>query len=139
MHCYKYYGYIKYLAGFWRTKIQKTIKKQYFDILKTAMEDETQSTQNQPAPAAQNSQGETPGDTASSGPKQQSASADPSQTPPMPQIADDTDLIEKEWVDKAKEVVARTAQDPHLQSREINKIRADYLRKRYNKDIRQSD
>ncbi len=57
----------------------------------------------------------------------------------MPQIADDTDLIEKEWVDKAKEIVAQTAHDPHLQNKEINKVRAEYLKKRYNKDLKQSD
>lgn len=57
----------------------------------------------------------------------------------MPQIADDTDLIEKEWVDKAKEIVASTAHDPYQQNKEINKIRADYLKKRYNKEIKQSE
>lgn len=57
----------------------------------------------------------------------------------MPQIADDTDLIEKEWVDKAKEIVAQTAHDPYLQNKEINKIRAEYLKKRYNKELKQSE
>lgn len=57
----------------------------------------------------------------------------------MPQIADDTDLIEKEWVDKAKEVVAKTAHDPYLQNKELNKVKAEYLKKRYNKEIRPSD
>lgn len=53
-----------------------------------------------------------------------------------PQIADDNDLIEKEWVIHAKEIVARTAHDPHLQNKELNKFKADYLKKRYNKDIK---
>jgi hypothetical protein len=57
----------------------------------------------------------------------------------MPPIADDGDLIEKEWVLKAKEIVARTAHDPHLQNREINKFKADYLKKRYNKEIKLSE
>lgn len=57
----------------------------------------------------------------------------------MPQIADDVDLIEKEWVDKAKEIVAQTAHDPYLQNKEMNKVKAEYLKKRYNKDIKQSD
>lgn len=57
----------------------------------------------------------------------------------MPQIADDTDLIEKEWVDKAKEIVAHTTGDPYLQNKEINRVRADYLKKRYNKELKQSD
>jgi len=54
----------------------------------------------------------------------------------FPQIADDDDLIEKEWVVTAKEIVARTAHDPHLQNREISKMKADYMKKRYNKNIK---
>jgi hypothetical protein len=56
-----------------------------------------------------------------------------------PQIADDTDLIEKEWVIKAKEIVSKTARDPHLQNREINRFKAEYLKKRYNKDLKLSE
>lgn len=50
--------------------------------------------------------------------------------------ADDNDLIEKEWVVKAKQIVAATREDPHLQNRELSKIKADYLKKRYGKDIK---
>lgn len=57
----------------------------------------------------------------------------------VPQIADDTDLIEKEWVDKAKLIVARTVHDPRQQSIEMNSMKADYLKKRYNKEIKQSE
>jgi len=57
----------------------------------------------------------------------------------MPPIADDTDLIEKEWVDKAKAIVEQTAHDPHLQNQEINKVKIDYLKKRYNKDVKLTD
>jgi hypothetical protein len=60
------------------------------------------------------------------------------QSTATPQIADDTDLIEKEWVEKAKEIVARTANDPHRQNIEMNKFKADYLKKRYNKDLKLS-
>ncbi|MBA3758580.1 hypothetical protein H0X10_03045 [Candidatus Saccharibacteria bacterium] len=56
-----------------------------------------------------------------------------------PQIADDTDLIEKEWVDKAKQIVEHTRHDPHQQNKEMNIIKADYLKKRYNKDIKLSE
>lgn len=51
-------------------------------------------------------------------------------------MAEDTDLIEKEWVEKAKEIVERTRHDPYLQNREMTKMKADYMKKRYNKDIR---
>lgn len=94
--------------------------------------------------------------TGSSAPQQQTA---PPQTPPVgqvtpqddnsspsvaasggaPQIADDTDLIEKEWVIKAKEIVAKTSHDPHLQNKEMNKFKADYLKKRYNKEVKLSE
>lgn len=53
----------------------------------------------------------------------------------MPMIADDNDLIEKEWVEKAKAIVNQTKNDPHTQNQQINGMKADYLKKRYNKDI----
>jgi hypothetical protein len=53
-----------------------------------------------------------------------------------PPIADDVDLIEKEWVEKAKEIVNKTKDDPYAQNQEMTKIKADYLKKRYNKDIK---
>jgi hypothetical protein len=56
--------------------------------------------------------------------------------PQTPIIADDSDLIEKEWVLKAKEIVARTKNDPYLQNKEVERMKADYMKKRYNKDIR---
>lgn len=62
-------------------------------------------------------------------------------TPPVaaPSVhltAADADLIEKEWVEKAKQIVAQTTGDPYTQNKEINKIKADYIKKRYNKDIK---
>lgn len=52
-----------------------------------------------------------------------------------PIIANDDDRIEKEWVDKAKKVVAETKEDPHKQSYEVSKMQADYLNKRFGKQI----
>ena len=54
----------------------------------------------------------------------------------LPDIADDNDLIEKEWVEKAKQIVEHTKLDPHLQNKEISKMKADYLKKRYNKEVK---
>lgn len=54
-------------------------------------------------------------------------------------IADDTDLIEKEWVSKAKAIVAQTKHDPHLQTNEMSKVKANYVKKRYNKDLKLSE
>jgi len=56
-----------------------------------------------------------------------------------PVIADDADLIEKEWILKAKEIVARTKHDPYQQNKEVEKMKADYMRKRYNKDIKTTE
>lgn len=53
----------------------------------------------------------------------------------MPSIADDVDLIEKEWVEKAKEIVEKTRDNPYLQNKAISEIKSDYIKKRYNKDI----
>lgn len=56
-----------------------------------------------------------------------------------PQIADDVDLIEKEWVEKAKEIVEKTKDNPYLQNKAISQIKSDYIKKRYNKDLAKSD
>ena len=53
-----------------------------------------------------------------------------------PSVAEDSDLIEKEWVDKAKNIVEKTRNDPHLQNQKINQMKAEYIKKRYNKDIK---
>ncbi len=56
--------------------------------------------------------------------------------PESPEAAEDNDLIEREWVDKAKQIVDRTREDPHLQNKEMNRFKADYLNKRYKKVIK---
>lgn len=56
-----------------------------------------------------------------------------------PATADDGDLIEKEWVDKAKKIVEATRDDPHLQSQQLTEVKVDYLQKRYNKSIKLSE
>jgi hypothetical protein len=52
------------------------------------------------------------------------------------QASDDSDLIEKEWVNKAKEIVEKTRDDPYKQSEELTVVKADYIKKRYNKTIK---
>jgi len=56
-----------------------------------------------------------------------------------PQIADDNDLIEREWVDKAKKIIEDNRDDPYNQSKEITLFKADYMKKRYNKVIKVGD
>ncbi len=53
-----------------------------------------------------------------------------------PAMADDGDLIEKEWVSKVKQVMQSTAHDPYEQNRQFTKLKADYMQKRYGKSIK---
>jgi hypothetical protein len=53
----------------------------------------------------------------------------------LPSVASDDDLIEKEWVNKAKHIIAETADDPYRRERAIKELQRDYLRKRYNKEM----
>lgn len=52
-----------------------------------------------------------------------------------PAIASDDDLIEKEWVDKAKKIITDTQNDPYRREQEVTKLQVDYLRKRYGKEL----
>lgn len=56
-----------------------------------------------------------------------------------PAVADDVDVIEKEWVEKAKQIVAKTKSDPHLQSTELTIFKHDYMKKRYGKELKLPD
>lgn len=57
----------------------------------------------------------------------------------LPSDAEDSDLIEKEWVERAKQIVEHTREDPHEQQRALSQMKADYLKKRYDKDIKVSE
>ena len=82
---------------------------------------------------------------------QQMSSAAPSQPSALPQAAmpavqdmpavqaDDESAIDQEWTNKAREIVERTHADPFLESRELSKIKAQYIKVRYNKDIKVED
>ena len=54
-------------------------------------------------------------------------------------IAEDTDVIEKEWVDRAKKIISLTINDPYTEAKEINKLKATYMKKRFNKDLPLAD
>ena len=61
-------------------------------------------------------------------------------TAPVPDnshgVADNPDHIEREWVDKVKGVVASTHDDPYLQKDQMSKVKAEYIKKRFNKQIK---
>ena len=52
------------------------------------------------------------------------------------QVADDKDVIEPEWVHKAKAIVNSTIDDPYKQSEDLTVLKADYMQKRYNKIVK---
>jgi Txe/YoeB family toxin of Txe-Axe toxin-antitoxin module len=58
-----------------------------------------------------------------------------STTDDLPLVANDDDLIEKEWVDKAKRIIVETKDDPYRREQEVGKLQADYLRKRYGREL----
>lgn len=53
----------------------------------------------------------------------------------LPLVANDDDLIEKEWVDKAKKIIVETKDDPYRREQEVGRLQADYLRKRYGREL----
>ncbi len=53
----------------------------------------------------------------------------------LPLVANDDDLIEREWVDKAKRIIVETKDDPYRREQEVSKLQVDYLRKRYGREV----
>ena len=53
--------------------------------------------------------------------------------------ATEKNLIEKQWVQKAKEIVAETKSDPYKQKSEMSRAKADYIQKRFKKVIKTDD
>ena len=60
-------------------------------------------------------------------------------TTQTPVVAADDDVIEKEWVNKAKKVITQTKGDPYTKEREVSKLQADYMQKRYGKQVKMPD
>jgi hypothetical protein len=81
-----------------------------------------------PLPAA-------PTATAAQQPVTPQPAADASTPKATPTSAADGNRIEKEWIDKVKQVIGRTADDPHAQQREISRLVADYVLKRTGRTI----
>jgi len=52
-----------------------------------------------------------------------------------PLVAEDDDLIEKEWVDRAKKIVAETQNNPYQRGEDVNKLQVDYLKKRFGREL----
>ena len=54
-----------------------------------------------------------------------------STAPPVTAQTSDETAIEQEWIEKAKEVVARTQDDPYMQNRLLSELKTQYLATRY--------
>ena len=52
-----------------------------------------------------------------------------------PSVASAADLMEKEWVDKLKNMINETRNDPYSRQQKFKEIQMDYLKKRYNRII----
>lgn len=57
-------------------------------------------------------------------------------TPSVSMVAEDLDVMEKEWVSRAKQVVEATRDNPRQQNIELAKVKADYLQKRFQKTLK---
>lgn len=64
---------------------------------------------------------------------------DTTATDDTPLIANDDDLIEKEWVDKAKKIILETKDDPYTREEAVGKLQRDYLEKRYGRRLGSAD
>ena len=72
-----------------------------------------------------------------SSPAPTSTSSQKSLTPDL--TAQDSDLIEKQWVIRAKSIVSQTQDDPFTQKKQMSRIKADYIKKRFDKTIPADD
>ena len=52
-----------------------------------------------------------------------------------PVAASDDDLIEKEWVDRAKKIVSETQADPYKREEAVLRLQRDYQKKRYGREL----
>lgn len=43
--------------------------------------------------------------------------------------------LDQEWVNKARDIVEQTKSDPFTQSNELHKVRAGYMKARFNKEL----
>lgn len=54
---------------------------------------------------------------------------------PAPISANDDDNIEREWVNRAKQIILQTKDDPRAREKAIGALQRDYLEKRYGKKL----
>jgi hypothetical protein len=67
------------------------------------------------------------------------ATAQAAPTVATPAVAGDVDVIEREWVDKANDIIKQTKDDPHKQEEAVENLQVDYLKKRYGHEVKKPD
>ncbi|MFA5004209.1 MAG: hypothetical protein WC498_02950 [Candidatus Saccharimonadales bacterium] len=68
---------------------------------------------------------------------QQSTTAAQSGAIPQAQRAEETeDTLTKISVARARNIVAQTAGDPYSQNEQLNKLKAEYIKQRFNQDVK---
>jgi hypothetical protein len=126
-------------------ELPKPETSEQFDTQQTPIETEKGSRQEQPKERSLSDAEQAvavasqPVVTPVSTPTPQTDGSDSSHTMTNPSLADDVDVIEKEWVDKAKSIVAATRHDPFEQSIKLTDMKHDYMKKRYGKEIKRLD
>ncbi|HUC19898.1 MAG TPA: hypothetical protein VMR98_00165 [Candidatus Polarisedimenticolaceae bacterium] len=65
--------------------------------------------------------------------------APPVPATPNPIVANDTDVIEKEWVDQANKIIEQTKNDPYVEEEAVEALQVDYLKKRYGHEVKKPD
>jgi hypothetical protein len=73
----------------------------------------------------------------------------PNAAVPLPQMSqaalsapapdESSDSLDEEWVNKAKAIVEKTKNDPYTESQELGKMKAEFLRIRYNKQVKTAE
>lgn len=66
----------------------------------------------------------------------QPTAVNPTTTFSASNLLEDNDLIEKEWVNKAKKIVDDNRDDPFKQSEELTGVKVDYMKTHYDKNIK---
>lgn len=56
-----------------------------------------------------------------------------------PLTAADDELIEKEWVDRAKQIIEHTKDDPNARSQQVSGLHVDYIQKRFGRSLGKTD
>lgn len=103
----------------------------------TKSPERAQSVERSPVDNVNNMPPPTPVPIASNPPMVSSQTVTTPSTPPStnPVSASDGNVIEKEWIEKVKQVIASTSDNPHAQQKEISRLMADYVLKRTGRKI----